>query len=289
MSKSVKVPYLSKKLDLLLRFDNVLTTRKDLAREMGLSSQVPISRWQSATDTTNADEIPLHHFKRLLEIFDVSEQWMASDLENPDEPLDRLTSRLEAVLRSRTVRSVWQSLFLEAEIDDLLSVHRLPGKFRSLRPEDHPDDFTGDRFFIDERVYIELTVETPWRPESGKPLAFLTLLIIDGSQITCLCPSVWNGFPPHEVSNSRITAPSEPSKRALVVTGPTGIQSAIAILTKEPLPKALCDELTRPDHPDLRDCLARVSQELQFRPRDSWRCLKQHYYVEQCPEQNNTE
>lgn len=288
MSKSIKVPYLSKKLDLLLRFDNVLTTRKELAGEMKIR-QEQISRWQSVTDTTAPDTIPLHHFKRLLEIFNVSEQWMTSDLEYPAEPLDRFTSRLASVLRSRTARSAWQNLFLEAEVSELLSVRRLSAEFRALIPEDQSDEFMGDRFVIDEKVYIELKVDTPWQPSDKATLAFLTLIIIDGSQITCLCPSARSNFPSHEVINSRITVPSVPSKRALVVTAPIGIQSVIAILTRESLPDTLCNELMRPDHPDLRDCLVRISQELQIRPRDSWYCLKQHYYVEQRSESDDTE
>jgi hypothetical protein len=284
MSKRIPVPKLQDKLDILLRYDNVLRTRTALAKELDIGSY-QISRWQTGDDYGNENMVPHHHYERLLELFNVSDEWMKMK-EKPSESPEQFNARLEMALSSRPPRSGWQKLFLEAESSNLLSIKRCPVKktsFRGLSPVGHPDGFLGERFFVGEKVYVELRVSTPWERQGSGLLAHVVLLMVEGGQPKCLCPSELYGASTHEVAEARITIPYNAPAVSLEVTPPVGVLSLFAILTREPLPSGLYDELMRPDHPDLRDCLARVSNEIGRRPNGSWCCFKQHCYVEQAP------
>lgn len=285
MSKREKVPHLKEKLSLLLRYDPVLTTRLDLARELKIDSSV-ISKWQSGGDYPDdyANTVPLPHFNRIMELFNVSADWMLS-ADSPDEKNPDYSPRLETMLRLRKPRPGWQNLFLETEISNLLAIKRsaerpaLPASFRGLAFEGHPADFLGECFLTDERVYVQLAVATPWQRQNEGTIAHLVLFVIDSAGISCICPSA--GFDvSHEITQPQVTIPADP-ERALKVTLPPGVQSLFAILTKDPLPTELYSELMRSDHPDLADCLARVIVELRTRLSGDWVCLKQHYYVQQ--------
>lgn len=284
MARRKSVPYLKEKLSLLLRHDPVITTRSDLARELKTDPSA-ISKWQSGGDYPEyANRIPVHHFNRIMQLFNVNEDWLES-AESPEENHPDYSPRLETMLRSRKSRPGWQNLFLDTEISGLLAIERsnerrlVPGSFRSLVFEGSPSDFLGECFFTDERVFVDLSVATPWQAAAAEAIAHLVLFVIDSSAITCLCPSAGFSVTP-KITQSRIKIP-EDSEKALRVTLPLGVQSLFAILTKDPLPVELYSELMRFDHPDVTDVLERVTVELRTRVITDWICLKQHYYVMQ--------
>ena len=283
MPKSVPIPHLSKKLDLLFGHDPDVRTQEDLAKQLNIDPS-QISRWKSGGDygEKRAGKVPGHHVDQMSEIFKVSAEWLRGDKQD-DETEGQYHARLKSELRACEPRSEWQKLFMEAEVSGLLSVRRAnaKGSFRGLAPEDRPDGFLGKSFHVGERVYVELKLSPPWESRGGGPLAHVVLLMMDGARITCLWPSEMFGSPAHEVAAPRVTIPKDAPVRALKVTEPIGVQSLFAVLTSEPLPSALVGELMSLGHPDLRPCLARMTTELQGRPAGEWYCLKQLYYVEQ--------
>lgn len=282
MPRQTKVPFLQHKIDILLRYDSSIKTRTDLANELGIH-QSQISKWQSGGDwgPKAGNRIPNVHFDRILGLFRVSREWMEAEKE-PDEPIEEWIRKLGIVLRGRPPRSEWQSLVLEAQVSDMISI-RKHARFRGFVRDTIPEGFIGDNFFIDERIFIEVRPEVSWENPEGEPEAYLVMLTIERGQITCICPSEWYATDFRITGGQKITIPKNAPHDMLKVTGPVGVHSLIAIVTKEPFSSEIYSELMRPDHPDLRDCVARVSIELAERPSAEWQCFKKIYYIDEKP------
>src|ERR1700727_987751 len=70
------VPDLSRKLDLLLRYDHKLTTRTALAGALGIAPS-QISKWQGGGSYDGSQGmVPGHHFSRLVGFFDIDADWL---------------------------------------------------------------------------------------------------------------------------------------------------------------------------------------------------------------------
>ena len=72
----VHVPQLEAKLDLLLRLDPDVKTRRRLAERMGLKSISNFTAWARGTDTWPADHVPNRRFLNLADAFEIPAHWL---------------------------------------------------------------------------------------------------------------------------------------------------------------------------------------------------------------------
>ena len=72
----VHVPQLEAKLDLLLRLDPDVKTRRRLAERMGLKSISNFTAWTRGTDTWPADHVPNRRFLNLADAFEIPAHWL---------------------------------------------------------------------------------------------------------------------------------------------------------------------------------------------------------------------
>jgi TolB-like protein len=72
----VHVPQLEAKLDLLLRLDAEVKTRRRLAECMGLKSISNFTAWARGTDTWPADHVPSRRFLSLADAFEIPAHWL---------------------------------------------------------------------------------------------------------------------------------------------------------------------------------------------------------------------
>ena len=81
----VHVPQLELKLNLLLRLDPDVKTRRQLAERMGLKSISNFTAWARGTDTWPADHVPNRRFLNLADAFDIPAHWLQANSLNKFE------------------------------------------------------------------------------------------------------------------------------------------------------------------------------------------------------------
>jgi len=276
------VPKLGEKLELLFRFDRVITTKQALADAMGLKLPA-ITRWVTGRyefryrneEPHDSNRIPDKHVGKFLRLFGLQKSW----LEETDMEV------FESHLLTRTVeRTAWENLLLRAEASGGLRLKRRPARRRRTRlgyqsPAEVPQ---GGPFHYYERVYVELELEDRWvvNAKEGEPLAYTVILWTSGHTARCLCPSDDPAAPDYRLTERRTLLPSAAPEACVQVWPITGLHSVIALITKQPFSDVIYEELKREWPADLSPVLEKMAESVLRRPEESWQCLRLDYLVE---------
>lgn len=277
------VPKLGEKLELLFRYDSVITTKQALAEEMELEPPA-ITRWVTGRrdfrrtydeEPYDSNRIPDKYVGKFLRLFGLQKSW----LEETDMAV------FESHLLERTVqRTAWENLLLRAETSEGLRLKRRPVRRRKTRlgyqnPVEVPQ---GGPFYYYEQVYVELELEDRWvvNEEQVKPLAHAVILWASGSSTRCLCPSNNPTAPDYRLHERRTRLPATAPEVCLFVWPISGLNSVIALITQQPFSDLIYEELKREPPAALSPVLERLAESLLKRPEESWQCLRLDYLVE---------
>lgn len=276
------VPKLGEKLELLFRYDSVITTKQALAEELGLKPPA-ITRWVTGRrdfvrydeEPADKERIPDSHVGKFVRLFGLQLSWLAeTDL-----------SVFESHLLERTVqRTAWENLLLQAEASGGLRLKRRPARRRRTRlgyqsPVELPQD--GPFYYYDQ-VYVELELEDRWvvNAKPNEPLAYVVILWLSGPNARCLCPSDNVTDPDYRLTERRTRLPTAAPEVCLHVWPITGLHSVIALLTKQPFSDLIYEELKREWPVDLSPVLETMARSVLKRSAESWQCLRLDYLVE---------
>jgi hypothetical protein len=253
------IPSLAKKLQYLYQHNPRINSHELLARNLGIAPN-NISVWINGNDVRVPELVPNRHVKTLSDLFGVPLEMLEMDsleefknrLRIAEKPaFHKWTRLLEHAVNSRAIQLVrWHE--------------REHGRMRGLIAD---DDETTERFAVGERLYVQLSLEEEW---SDFP-ASLILLSIDSTHATCLCPSPLAPEPTLETTSLRI-----PPNRNLKVSGPPGLQSVLALITRRSLPVDVVHGL-REGHSAAT--LERFAEQLLAAPNSNWRLLRKDYEV----------
>lgn len=277
------VPKLSEKLDLLFRYDRVITTKQALAEAMGVAPPA-ITRWVTGRrdfshthgeEPYDSNRIPDKHVGKFIRLFGLQKSW----LEETD------MSVFESYLLERTVqRSAWENLLLRAETSEGLRLKRMPTRRRRTRLgyQNPVEVAQGGPFYYYEQVYVELELEDRWVADAKQvgPLAHAVILWVSGSGTLCLCPSDNPTAPDYRLGERRTCLPAAAPEVCLFVWPIPGLNSVIALITRQPFSDLIYGELKRELPADLSPVLERVAESLLKRPEETWQCLRLDYLVE---------
>lgn len=272
------VPKLGEKLDLLLRYDNVVTTKQALARKMGYKSSATITRWVTGRrefDSYDKERIPDSKLEEFVRLFGLQQSW----LEETDLAV------FESHLRERTVRrTAWENLLLRAEASGSLRLRRKPPRRRRTRlgypsADEVPQ---GGPFHYYEHVYVELELGERWAAdaEPGEPLAYAVILWASGPNARCLCPSDQPETPDYRLTERLTRLPAAAPSVCLHVWPITGLHSVIALITEQPFSDSIYAELKRKWPVDLSPVLETMARSVLERPEEGWQCLRLDFLVE---------
>jgi transcriptional regulator with XRE-family HTH domain len=282
------VPKLSEKLDLLFKYDSFITSRSDLAGELGVEPST-ITKWEKGSYeyTKNAgrvagrpnltrepNRIPDRHVQKFLSLFNLQLSWLKeADIKNFESWF----------LFISVPRTPWQTLLLHAEASEALKLKRSPGRKRATRLnyESNIELPTDKPLHPGERVYIELNLDDRWnRSTPEEALAYVIILWTAGLTIRCLCPSDSPVAPDYQLMTRRTLLPVNPEKNCLRVESIPGEHTIIALITGRPFADSNYEELKREKLTDSSPVLNTLAQSLLIRPKETWQCLKSDFLVQ---------
>jgi hypothetical protein len=282
MSKRTYIPFLRQKLDVLLKQDPVISTQKSLAAQLQVDAAA-ISRWMSGQEYSREgkDFVPTKHLEGIAKIFAIDRDWLEQD-KAESESVQDFQRRLASELLGRRSLNDWRAVFNAAELSEdlaLVQASNVRPVKRGLAPVELPEELSDHQFEVGDRVYVALRLRDGWTPGDSANTVHVVVLLLSGNEIQSLQPSILFGNRETKVDQAQVTIPRTAPEQTLEITGPSGVQSLLAFISKDPIPNKLRDELMQLDHPDVRDCLEKIAVDFQGRPTSSWKVIKNRYFV----------
>ena len=259
----IKIQQLADKLEFLYSRDLVVNSQTALAAALGIAV-ANISRFLHGNDTTLPEVIPTHHYARLCSVFSIHPTWLEKDIGQFKKLVDEERD-------STCVRTLWTEKCLKAAPSAAIAIVPVEAA-KALVPE---ETFLP-AYRIGQRVYVDLDIER----DAAVLAAFhdkppcAALFSVDSSQATsCLFPAE-----PGEqrLKGQRLILPASAPQQCLRVTGPVGVQSVVALLSKASHAEQTLQLLRRENSRGALDSLARSLSDM---PATDWRMIKYSYEV----------
>jgi flagellar biosynthesis regulator FlbT len=255
---TVKIQCLREKLDHLKGRDNDVNTDKKILQALGLRSKSNIWHWIIGNDVgRDTNTVPLKHVFGICNVFHIQTDCFEIDKGTFEKTMEAFVACVKR--QPRAERSPWERLALESMVSKAFTVQKKDeDKVLRASYEDEEDEIADQgeadgipELKIGEVISLHLDLkelgkdkQVPfkgWEKDTEKNNTHCIVLHQDSHGIRSLCPSQSLHAPSPIVTSDQLRVPAD--EFYLSVTGPTGDQEFLILLTRTPFPDAAYNAL----------------------------------------------